>query len=647
MDEEYDIEEIKLKIAQLTAEKTKTTADLAVKRQEVEDAEKAYLRARNEREQLRKQADETSALLRDAERELASKQRLKAVEEEQERLRQDWIEKSKELDDLTAQAQWREFAFDHQINGGKKLALSHGGILADKRGLGKTLSSLVWLDMLQAKKVIVIAPNDVISEFQKEIHHWTKRTIMPFSGMPKDQRDVVYPYLKMLEEFIVTLNYEAWRRDKTIIDDLVSVGVDTLIIDEAHRAKSWNKVTARGIFQLRYRPNYCPKCDKVDNFMGPWFNPSHQGDREPLKDYFVGEVSWQAPRHGGPDGCDCVLESTVKNCLSMTGTPFLNKPQELFSLLYLHDRQAFPDEKSFLRDYCYSYAPNRWRFKTGGLERLTKSMSEFFLQRTREDAGITVPPPAITIHEIEKDLVKYRRQYKAEQDITAFGAMYYNQEQERKDIFFLLELLLRERQCMVWPAGIRITHPETKEFICNFDVKESQKLDEVEKFMMELLDEGERVVVFSQFVPPLVELHSRIAKEHPVTLATGQQSHFHRDQVKEDFDLKTAPANPRWNGVFSTYKAFGTGINLNAARHEIIIDDEWNPGGEDQAIGRIDRLNSTDQANVHIFRVKDSVDDFMAALLQEKANLTEDFESAPAFEMLKKFFTDRGMPNDE
>lgn len=635
--DEFNIEEVKLQIAQLQAEKTKQSAELSAKRQEVEEAEKAYLRARNEREILRKSAEETSALLRDRERELASQLRLKAVEEEQNRLREQWQERSKELDELTAQAQWREFAFTHQIDGGKKLALSDGGILADKRGLGKTLTSLVWLDMLQSKKIVVIAPNDVVTEFQKEIHHWTKRTIMPFSGMPKDQRDVVYPYLKMLDEFIVTLNYEAWRRDKTIIDDLVSVGIDTLIIDEAHRAKSWQKVTARGIFQLRYRPNYCPTCKKVDNFMGPWFTAGAG-----LVDYFVGELSWKAPRC---TECDTVLESTVKHCLSMTGTPFLNKPQELFSLLYLHDRDMVPDEKSFLKDYCYQYAPNRWRFKTGGLERLTNTMSEFFLQRTREDAGITIPPPAVTIHEIEKDFVKYRRQYKAEQDITAFGALYYNKEEERKDIFFLLELLLRERQCMTWPAGIRITDPDTKELICHFDVEESQKLDEATNFMAELLEEDERVVVFSQFVPPMIEMQSRLAKDYPVTLATGRQSQYHRQQVIADFDLKTAPKEPRWNGCFSTYKALGTGVNLNAARHMILLDDEWNPGMEDQAIGRIDRLNSTDQANVHIFRVKDSIDDFMAALLAEKRQLTDDFESAPAFELLSKFFRDKGLGN--
>lgn len=627
----FDIEDIKSRISKLTEERLSASVELQDVRKQVAEIEKQFRAMDNKRIVLQRKRDEIANELRESEKQLAAANRLKMVEEEQDRLRKEFEEKSKELDELTAQAQWREFAFDHQIQGGKKLALARRGILGDKRGLGKTLSSLIYLDMLQARKIIVIAPNDVVTQFQEEINHWTSRTIMPLSGMSKDQRDVVYPYLHMLEEYIVTINYEAWRRDKTIIDDLVAAGLDTVICDEAHRAKSCNKVTARGIFQLVYRPNYCPTCDEVDNFTGSWQTPNG------LADQFAGEDFW-SPKH---EKCGTYLQSTVKNVLSMTGTPFLNKPQEMFSLLHLVDRVKFPDEKSFLRDYCYQSGPNRWRFKSGGLEKLTSFMSEFFLQRTREDAGIQVPPPAITVHEIEKDLQHYPKQYKAEIDITQLGAMYYNEEHERKDIFFLLELLLRERQCMTWPAGIKITDPETKELICHFDVRESQKIDEATSLLKELLEEGERVVIFSQFVDPLREMHSRVANEYSATMATGQESKFHRDQVRADFDLKSAPANPRWQAVFSTYKALGTGVNLNAARHMILLDDEWNPGMEDQAIGRIDRLNSVDQANVHIFRVKDSIDDFMAKLLEEKRSLTEDFESAPAFELLSQFFKDR------
>jgi SNF2 family DNA or RNA helicase len=158
-----------------------------------------------------------------------------------------------------------------------------------------------------------------------------------------------------------------------------------------------------------------------------------------------------------------------------------------------------------------------------------------------------------------------------------------------------------------------------------FDVKESQKVDEACELLRDLIEEEERVLVFSKFKAPLYEMRNRFP-EIEMIVATGDQSKPLREAVVKDFDLKTAPEKPRWQVCFATYEAFGTGLNLNAARHVILLDDEWSPGMEDQAIGRIDRMNSVDQANVHIFRVKDSIDDFMEGLINEKRDLTEGFE---------------------
>jgi SNF2 family DNA or RNA helicase len=322
----------------------------------------------------------------------------------------------------------------------------------------------------------------------------------------------------------------------------------------------------------------------------------------------------------------------------MTGTPILNKPQELFSLLHVVNWEMFRKEKDFLDDYCVNYAPNRWKFRHGGLERLMKFMGSFFIQRDRDDVGSEVPPPAITTHRLEKDKLKYRRQYAAEKMIKETAQLLL-EDGTRKDIFFMLELILRQRQAMTWPAGIMIRDPETKEILCNFDVEESQKLDAAMELIDEFMEEGERVIIFSQFKAPLYEMHERAMKAgYRSVVATGDQTHAQKNAVREDFDLKTAPENPRYQLAFATYKAFGTGINLNAARQMILLDQEWNPGGEDQAIGRIDRMNSTDQASVHIFHIKDSIDDFMEGLIEEKRGITGDFNEAHnTREMLMKY----------
>lgn len=619
--ENIDFNEIIKEAEELAAATAEKRLRLEITKQRLAEAEAEYRRLTREKNQTIDEIRADEQALREMEKKKAQAIRLKAAQEKRDALLSAFKEQAKELDELTKTATWREWAFEHQIEGGKRLAIAERGILGDKRGLGKTLTSLIYLDMVQAKKILVIAPNDVVPQFQQEIQHWAPhRHILSFAGLNKDARSVVYPMLKLLDSYIITINYEAWRKDKTIIDDLVSAGLDTIVLDEAHRAKSSEKQTAKGIFQIAFVPNYCPNCKAVgldlsdESFQ--WLQNGKFNNVDPT------ETARCAT-------CSQPLQTTVKNVLCMTGTPILNKPQELFTMLHLRDPFRFTSERQFLYDYCYSFAPGKWRFRPGGLERLTASMSEFFVQRTREDAGITIPPPAINIHYLDADPEKYPNQYKAYRDLVEAAALVL-QDGTAVDMLYILEIILRERQIVTWPAGVelKIKDPETREVLetLHFDVHESQKLDAVEELCRELADEDERTIVFSKFKAPLYELKRRLQNDYKVTTATGDDPRFHKEAVRNDFDLKTAPADPRWNTVFCTFDAFATGVNLNAARHVIMIDDEWSPGMEDQAIGRIDRLNSTDQANVHIFRVNGTVDKFMEALIEQKRQLTEGFE---------------------
>lgn len=563
----------------------------------------------SDKSELARKRDKIKSDITSLERDKASKVRLQLAEQRKLEVEQELAIKGNEIDKLTASAQWREFAFDHQIKGGKQLAVANRGILADKRGLGKTLTALIWADMVQAKKILVICPNDVLSQFEAEIKHWaSERSLMTLAGLNKTEREIIYPMIRALDECIITINYEAWRRDTTIIDDLVNAGFDSIICDEAHRIKASSKLTARGVFRVGWAKNKCNSCGAINLNESPFSKTS--------------------PRHP-PPVAECGLcfskdlESTIKNFLSMTGTPILNKPQELFSMLHLVDNSIYQSERQFLTDYCFSVTQNKWRFRHNALNKLTERMNGQFLQRDRDSANIHIPPPAVFYHELEKDVSRFPKQWGAYQQLSNAAAMVL--EDGRKfSMFSILDMITRQRQCVTWPAGIDFRDPETKEILCSFDVEESQKVTEAGNLIEELIEENERIVIFSQFKAPLYELQKRFPEQ---VTATGDNTIMHRDAVKQDFDLKTASKdNFRWNACFATYKAFGTGINLNAARHVILLDDEWNPGMQDQAIGRIDRLNSTDQANVHVFRVKDTIDSFMAGLMEEKKRIVEGFE---------------------
>ena len=614
---DYDFDSIIESAKQREQELAASEAELLAVRQQLMEAEAAMHKIRLMKNNLVERISSTKSELRSLEIEKQRAERFKAAKEKRDQLIAEYNEKATVLDALTNTATWREFAYPHQIEGGKRLAIAERGILGDKRGLGKTLTSLIYLDMVRANKILIIAPNDVVPQFEDEIRHWAAhRKIMSFAGLNKDQRKIIYPMLRMLDAFVITINYEAWRRDKTIIDDLVAAGIDTVILDEAHRAKSFAKITAQGIIQAVHAKNYCPSCSHMVD-VDSWYQNKKMTTVDPT---YAARCKQ----------CNTPLESTVKNLLAMTGTPILNKPQELFTMLYLVDPFRFNSESQYLRDYCYSNAPGRWRFLPGGLERLTKHMSEFFVQRTREDAGIVIPPPKVTIHYLEPDPVGYPAQWKAYKDLTEAAALVL-EDGTAVSMLYILEIILRERQIMTWPAGVELKLRDDEGEVVDvihFDVHESQKLDAAVELMQDLAEEGERFICFSKFKEPLYEAKRRLMAEgHKVTTATGDDLKTHKNRVREDFDLKTAdPDNPKWVGVFATFDAFATGVNLNAARHAIFLDDEWNPGMEDQAIGRIDRLNSTDQANVHIFRVKKSVDIFMEKLIDFKKEVAEGFE---------------------
>jgi SNF2 family DNA or RNA helicase len=76
----------------------------------------------------------------------------------------------------------------------------------------------------------------------------------------------------------------------------------------------------------------------------------------------------------------------------------------------------------------------------------------------------------------------------------------------------------------------------------------------------------------------------------------------------------------------------------------IILDREWNPGKEDQAVGRIDRLDNTRDSVVHTIHVTGTVDMFMDGLIEEKKAMIDDFETQhDMMEKLKQALMDNDL----
>lgn len=576
------------------------------------DANRAIREAEQKARQLQYKLDE-------AEKKRKEEERLKAQMEQFKTLEEEW-------DRLTMGAPWREWAKDHQLSGGKKITYDNKVILADTMGLGKTLTSIITLDMVQAAtrhaspdnpwmgevkqvydyntggytdkivgavekpcglKVLYFCPAPMIGNVIREFRTWTKhRSVTSVGSMPKAERNFVLDLLTDAAEYVVVCNYEAWRKDLSLIDSFIDRDFDTVIIDEAHNIKDKKSIAYRGIKRL------------IDEMQPPFVIP-------------------------------------------MTGTPILNRPQELHSILTLIDPSKFHSENFFLQDYCQQNMDGKWVFQPGGMDRLAKRLNKHFLRRTKEQAGILLPPKTVNIHEIEIDEDLYPRQAKAREQMRKH-AMIMLDPTEGKAIqaAAAIAVYTRLRQIETWPAGIEIKDAKTGEVKLKVDIEESQKLDYAIRFDPETKEfegiipeviQDERVVVFSQFKAPLHELRDRCERAgYRAVVLDGSTSDKLKQEIQMDFDVKYMPekrSDQKYDIVLCNYKVGGVGMNLTGATQMIIVDEEWNPGKRDQAYDRIHRMGQDKPVTIHVLRDKPSVDDWLAALIQTKENLVDAFET--------------------
>jgi SNF2 family DNA or RNA helicase len=581
-----DIEQVRMErdAALVAAESLNETRQIAITEHRASDDSVSGYESRKRLEriwELRRLAKEQSELAHDLDEELRRiTQGVKA--------RAILDAEGEMLDVITRNAPWRQFAFPHQIEGAKQLAIAKRGILGDKRGLGKTLTSIIWLDMLRVKKTIIFTSKEASTAFRKQMPRWAPhRPLFDLTSKGSAERNAVLQALHFVDEWTILINFEAWRHDWTLIQKLVSLSAQAVIIDEAHGIKEPKTSAYRGVQSVVYPSDIPALC-------------------------------------------------SVKHVLPMSGTLFLNYPDELWPLIHLVDRNdlSWYSIKAFRAEYLVQGRSSRWVFdkQRDSKAKLLDTLGIRFVQRDRSDTGVEIPPQEIVTHDIEFDADSYSRQYKAYRDLETKSAMLMSGMTDSQVMGVEgLALLTRLRQMITWPQGIELKDPETRQTLFKCDINESVKIDFAETLIKRIVNqEGDRVVLFSQFRAPLRELQTRLQRSgiQAVVLdgSTGPET---REAIKRDFDgAVTARGNGRWSVVLANYKVAGQSLDFTAAQQMVILDREWNPGRHDQAYGRIDRIGQTSNTTVHILNTPGTVDDTMTEINDAKADEYGLFEGA-------------------
>ena len=595
---------------------------------------------------------------------------------ESEKIQKEFLENSARFDALTASATWREFAFPHQLEGAKLIASATGrAILGDKMGLGKTLTVLIAARMLEQQRILIIVPDDIVGNFYAEVKHWEpSRTVMHIAKMAKRQRNALLDLCGGLDEFTVIVNYSAWRKDFALLNKLDGLHFSMVILDEAHTVKETTTNAYRGVKRIILSDNSCPECrgniQKVHisaDRKTDLINEGHYAFAQRTRDAWVCVGKHTANDTVIPeeyvkgDGCgwnevrdqvngvkrEYGALRSVQAVVPMTGTPILNKPADLFSLLTLIWPEKFNNLHEFERIYCERNYANKWIFKPGGLKRLTNQLAGRYIARDRHSAGVILPKQTRVVHSVEMDEKMYPGQAKVIRDLTQHAMLML--QEKTMPVIAAIALITRKRQANVWPAGIKFTDADGMVvFDVGDEIRESIKLDRLllpadrsesgdsEGLIAEFtaggdFTNGDRVVVFSQFKQPLKELEERIANAGiSVVRFDGDTSQDVRDQVRIDFDRKYCDQpgyEPKWQVVLANYRTGGVGLNFTGATQMIMLDEEWNSGKDEQAANRIDRIGQTEETTVHTIRLENSIDDWMAELIESKRQMVEGFDS--------------------
>ncbi len=297
----------------------------------------------------------------------------------------------------------------------------------------------------------------------------------------------------------------------------------------------------------------------------------------------------------------CKLDARHRLCLS--GTPVENHLGELWSLMKFLVPGFLGSEQSFHSRFRKPIE------KDGDMDRnevLKQRVAPLILRRTKDQVAKELPPKTELVHLIElhtaqKDLYETVRATMNKRVREAIAARGMDQFQ-----IVFLDALLKLRQICCDPRLLPDEFSNT--------IEQSAKLDFLTDLLAVLIEEGRRILIFSQFTTMLSLIEAHLVRQDiPYLKLTGASKD--RGKLVEDFQTGKIPL------FLISLKAGGTGLNLTAADTVIHYDPWWNPAAEAQATDRAYRIGQDKPVFVHKLLCQDTVEERIHRLQQEKAKL--------------------------
>jgi len=308
--------------------------------------------------------------------------------------------------------------------------------------------------------------------------------------------------------------------------------------------------------------------------------------------------------------------------VALTGTPLENRLKELWSIFDFLMPHFLGNEESFLNRFERPIAMQNDRSIA---EHLKQRIRPFVLRRLKTEVAKDLPPKTETIAwcEMEAEQAALYREVLEESRRRVFETI--EKQGFGRSRVSILAALMRLRQVCCDPRLLKV--PGITSF------PPSAKFERFWQLVDELVHEGHRALVFSQFTE-MLQLLVRGVEEK-------QYSYLYLDGRTKDrmarVDAFNEPSGPPL--FFISLKAGGSGLNLTAADYVIHYDPWWNPAVEDQATDRAHRIGQTRTVFSYKLITKGTVEEKILALQQRKRELVQGILGGEA--ELGKSFTEQ------
>lgn len=299
------------------------------------------------------------------------------------------------------------------------------------------------------------------------------------------------------------------------------------------------------------------------------------------------------------------MQARFRLCLS--GTPIENTLLELWSLFeflmpgFLGSQAAF--QKGFVKP-----------IKDGdddSLGYLKARVKPFILRRTKNEVAKDLPPKVENIYysallEDQMELYAALAKKLKEQVLQDVDEKGIGQSQ-----ISILDALLKLRQICCHPRLLKLDMPGLNTNLS------SGKFEAFKDLVTSIIDDGHKVLVFSQFVQMLHIIRNWL---HMVEIPFCYLDGTSKDRFEQVDRFNNSPEIPIF---LISLKAGGTGLNLTSADYVIHYDPWWNPAVEDQATDRTHRIGQTRQVFSYKMICENTVEEKILKLQESKKGIAD------------------------